>query len=167
MVDGVAGLLNDGGLNNLVDGVDLVGLGNSVWLGNLNSVWLGNVGLVDNLPLDWDWVWNWDINGVTVDLEFGLNASHGGGDLGVSADGSEDLLLSNGVSGCWSKVAGCWGDDGGSWGWDCWGSNWNGDLAGLGLSGNVGVSGLLLKGFSGDDVLVTSKNLLGSNLRDK
>jgi len=85
----------------------------------------------------------------------------------VSADGSEDLLLSNGVSGCWSKVAGCWGDDGGSWGWDCWGSNWNGDLAGLGLSGNVGVSGLLLKGFSGDDVLVTSKNLLGSNLRDK
>jgi hypothetical protein len=129
LVDGVAGLLNDGGLDNLVDWVDLVGLGNWVGLLDLNGVGLGNVGLVDDLSLDWHWVWNWDIDGNTVHLEFGLNASDSWGDLGVSADGSENLLLSDGVSWSGSKVARCWGDDGGSGCGNCWWGNWNSGLA--------------------------------------
>ena len=95
LVDGVVVLVNDGGIDDLVNGADLVGLGNWVRLLDLNGVGLGNVGLVDNLSLDWDWVWDWDIDGVPVDLEFRFDASHLGGDLGVSPDGSEDLLLWN------------------------------------------------------------------------
>lgn len=164
LVDGVVVLVNDWGVDNLVNGADLVGLGNWVRLLDLDGVWLGNVGLVDNLSLDWDGVWDWDIDGVTVDLEFRLDTSHLGGDLGVSPDGSEDLLLSNGVSWGWSIVAGCWWDDWGNWGWDSWGSNWNSGLAGPWLSGDVCVSGLLFKGLAGNDVLVSGQNLLGSNL---
>lgn len=107
LVNSVVGLLDDWGLNNLVDGVDLVGLSNWDWVGDLNGVRLGNVGLVDNLALNGEWDWNWDIDGDLVDLEFGLDAGHLGGDLGVSADWGKDLLLGDGVSGSRSKVAGC------------------------------------------------------------
>ena len=116
LVNGVAGLLNDWGLNNLVDGVDLVGLWDSVRLRDLNSVRLGNMGLVDDFTLNWNWVGDWDINGDLVDLELRLNSGHLGGDLGVGANWGKDLLLGDGISGSWSKVAGCWGDDGSSWG---------------------------------------------------
>ena len=93
LVDGVAGLLDDGSLNNLVDGVDLVGLSNSVGLRNLNGVGLGNVGLVDNLALNWDWVGDGEIDWDLVDLELWFNAGHLGGDLGVGANWSQDVLL--------------------------------------------------------------------------
>jgi len=117
LVDGVAGLLNDGGLNNLVDGVDLVGLGDGNWVGDLNGVGLGNMGLVDDLALNWDGVGDWDIDGNLVDLELGLDAGDLRSDLGVSANWGEDLLLGDGISGSWSKVAGSRGNDGSSWGW--------------------------------------------------
>jgi hypothetical protein len=93
LVDGVAGLLDDGSLDNLVDGVDLVGLSNSVGLGNLNGVGLGNVGLVDNLALNWDWVGDGEIDWDLVDLELWFNAGHLGGDLGVGANWSKDVFL--------------------------------------------------------------------------
>jgi len=164
LVNGVAGLLDDWGLNNLVDWVDLVGLGNWVGLFNLNGVWLGNVGLVDDLSLDWDWVWYWDINWVTVDIEFGLDAGHLGGDPGVGADWSGDSLLGNGISWGWAVVTWCWWDDWVSWGWDGWGGNCDGGLGSSGFTSNVRVSGLLFKGLSGNDVLVSSDDLLASDL---
>jgi hypothetical protein len=125
LVDGVAGLLNDRGLDDLVNLVNTVGLGNWVGLLDLNGVWLGNVGLVDNLLLNWDGVWDWDINGVTVDLEFRLDTADLGSDLGVSADWGQDLLLSHGVSWGRSIVTGGWGDNRGSWGWDNWAWKFN------------------------------------------
>ena len=103
-MDGVVVLVNDGGIDDLVDGANLVGLGNWVGLLDLNGVGLGDVGLVDNLSLDWDWVWDWDIDGVPVDLELGFDASHLGGDLGVSPDWGEDLLLLTNLRGNFSLV---------------------------------------------------------------
>lgn len=164
LVDGVAGLLNDWGLNNLVDWVDLVGLGNWVGLFNLNGVGLGNVGLVDDLLLDWDWVGDWDLNGVTVDLEFGLDASHDWGDLGVGADWSGDLFLGNGISWSWAVVIYAGWDDWASWFWDDWWSNCDGVGVRLWLSSDVRVSGLLFNALSSDDVLVSGNNLLASDL---
>ena len=117
LVNGVAGLLNDWGLNNLVDGVDLVGLWDSVRLRDLDGVGLGNMGLVDDLTLNRDWVGDWDIDWDLVDLELRLNAGHPRGDLGVSAHWGKDLLLSDGISGSWSIVTGSRGDDGSSRGW--------------------------------------------------
>lgn len=93
LVNGEAGLLDDWGLNNMVDWVDLVGLRNSNWVWDLNGVGLGNVGLVDNLALDWDGDWNWDLNGDLVHLKLGLDAGNLRGDLGVGANWSDDLLL--------------------------------------------------------------------------
>jgi hypothetical protein len=93
LMDGVAGLLNDWSLDYLMNGVDLIRFGDSIWLRNLNCVWLGNMSLVNNLFLDWNWVWNRNINRIPVDLEFWLNAPHSGGDLGVSADWSKNLFL--------------------------------------------------------------------------
>jgi hypothetical protein len=98
LVDSIARLLNDRSLNDLLDRVDLVGLGNSVGLRDINGVWLGYVGLVDNWTFNWDWVWNWDINRVLVDLELWFDASHLGSDSGVGADWSSNPLLFNKTS---------------------------------------------------------------------
>jgi hypothetical protein len=98
LMDSIAGLLNDRSLNDLLDRVDLVGLGNSVGLRNINCVGLGYVGLVDNWRFNWDWVWNWDINGVLVDLELWFDTSHLGSDSGVGADWSSNPLLFNKTS---------------------------------------------------------------------
>ena len=117
LVNGVAGLLDDWSLNDLVDGVDLVGLGNSNWMRDLDGVGLGNVGLVDDLTLNWNWVGDWDVDWNLVDLELRLDAGHPRSNLGVGADRGEDPLLGNSVSGSWSKVAGSRGDDGSSRGW--------------------------------------------------
>jgi len=48
--------------------------------------------------------------------------------------------------------------------WDGWWSNGNSGLGSLGWASNVGVSWGLLNGLASDDVLVSSKDLLGSNL---
>ena len=55
LVDGNMVLVNDGGLDNLVDGVDLVGLGNGIGLGNLNGVGFGNMFLNNDFSLNRDW----------------------------------------------------------------------------------------------------------------
>ena len=48
--------------------------------------------------------------------------------------------------------------------WDGWWGNGHGGLRGLGWASNVGEGWGLLNGLSGDDVLMSSKDLLGSNL---
>merc|ERR1712008_468655 len=54
LVDGNVVLVNDGGLDNLLDGVDLVGCGNGIGLGNLNGVGFGNMFLNDDFSLNGD-----------------------------------------------------------------------------------------------------------------
>lgn len=164
LVDGEGGMVNHWGLDDLVNWVDLVGLCDWNWVFNFDSVWLGNVLLDDDFPLNWNWVGNWNLDGNAVHLKFGLDALDLWGDDGVGADWGEDLFLGNGISWSWSIVAGCWRDDWASWGWDDWGWELNSGRVRLWLSGNVGEGWLLFKGLSGNDVLVSGKNLLASNL---
>ena len=89
----MANLVNDWGINNLLDRVNFVGLWDWVRLWNFNSVWLLDVGLVDNLPFNWDWVWDWNVDRYPVDVEFWLNTSDNWSDLGVGADWSSNDLL--------------------------------------------------------------------------
>ena len=79
--DGV--LVNDGGLHNMLDGVDSVRLGDSVGLFNLDGVGLGNMFVNDDFPFDGDGHGDGDLDGVFVHLKLGLNASDLGGDVGV------------------------------------------------------------------------------------
>ena len=61
LVNGDMVLVNDGGLDNLLDGMDLVGLGNGIRLGNLNGVRFGNMFLNDDFSLDGDGDGNRDL----------------------------------------------------------------------------------------------------------
>merc|ERR1719381_34662 len=109
-VGGVGVVVDTGLLNNLVDGVDLVGGGDGDGSGNLNGVGLVDVLGDEDLSLDGDGDLDRDINVVLVDLELGNNLGLDRGDSGVSSHGSSDLLLDNGVSGGWSSGDGCRGD---------------------------------------------------------
>merc|ERR1719228_1590635 len=143
LVDGDMVLVNDGGLDNLVDGVDLVGLGNGIGLGNLNGVGFGNMFLNNDFSLNGDGDSNGDLDGVFVNLELGFDSGHLGSDDRVGPDGSLDFGDGNGISGCGSLVGGCWGDgsirEGGSG--DDRGGNGNCVLSSLGGFSNVGISG--------------------------
>merc|ERR1719219_2149944 len=110
LVDGDMVLVNDGGLDNLLDGVDLVGLGNSIGLGNLNGVGFGNMFLNDDFSLNGDGDSNRDLDGVFVNLELRFDSGHLGSDDRVGPDGSLDFGDGNGISGCGSLVGGWWGD---------------------------------------------------------
>jgi hypothetical protein len=141
--DGV--LVNDGGIDDVVDGVDLVGLGDSVGLGNLNGVGLGNMFVDDDLSLNGSGHWDGDLDGVSVYLKLGFDATNLRGDLGVGADGSSNSLDGDGVSGGGSLVGGCGRDSSIRCGSsrDGWGSNGDSDLRGLGGTSNISVgSGL-------------------------
>merc|ERR1711884_195888 len=108
LVDGNMVLVNDGGLDNLVDGVDLVGLGNGIGLGNLNGVGFGNMFFNNDFSLYRDGDRLGDLNGVFVDCEFRNNSGHLGCDVSVGPDRGLDFGDGNGVSGCRSLVGGCW-----------------------------------------------------------
>jgi len=141
--DGV--LINDGGLDDVLDRVDLVGLGDSVGLGNLNGVGFGNMFVDDDLTLNGDGDSDGDLDGVFVYLKLGLDAGHLGSDSGVSTHGSGDSLDGDGISGGGSLVGRC-GRDGsigcrGSG--ESRGSNGDSDLRGLGLTGNISVGSSL------------------------
>jgi len=156
--DSVGLLLNDWGLDDVLDLVDLVGLGDSNWGWDLNVVWLGDV-LVDNdLPLDWGWDRDWDSDLVLVDLQFRLDPGLLWGDDGVGPDWGQDALLGHGISWGWSQVDWCWWD-GSIWSWGNWGS-WDGQLLGDNLVGGWGVDqavgSWLVDGLSGLDVLVSN-----------
>merc|ERR1719225_1202321 len=133
--DGV--LVNDGGFHNMLNGVDSVGLGDSVGLRDLNGVRLGHMFVNNDFPFD------------------------GNGDR----DGNGDSLDSDGISRGGSLVGGCGRD--GSIGdrssGDGRGSNGDSGLGGLGLTSDISVGGsladrLLLS------VGVSGLNSLGTNL---
>jgi len=158
-------LVNDGGLDDVLHRVHLVGLGHSVGLGHFNGVGLGHVLLVDDLLFDRDGDGDGDLDGVLVDLELGLDAGHLGGDDGVSPDGGGNPLDGDSVGGGGALVGGCGGDGGvGSRGGRKGrGSNGHSGLRSLGGLSHVGVGGGLV-GLFVLSVGVASLHSLGSNL---
>jgi len=164
LVDGNVVLVNDGGLDNLLDGVDLVGCGNGIGLGNLNRVGFGNMFLNDDFSLNGDGDGNGDLDGVFVDSDFRFDSGHLGSDDSVGPDGSLDFGDGHSVSGCGSLVGGDCGDgsiEGGSG--DDRGREGDGVLRSLGGLSNVGV-GKSLGDLRVLSVVVSSLDSLGSNL---
>jgi len=158
-------LVNDGGLDDMVDRVDLVGLGDSIGLGNLDSVGLGDMFVNDDLSLDGSGHGDGDLDGVFVYLKLGFDAAHLRGDLGVGADRGSNSLDGHGVSGGGSLIGGCGRDSSIGCGSsrDGRGSDGHSDLGGLGSTSNVGVrSSLVHRLLLG--VSVSGLDGLGSNL---
>merc|ERR1719342_396805 len=132
----ICGMVDMRGLNDLLDGVDLVGSRDR------------------------------DINVVLLYVQLWDNVGDLRSDSGVGSDGSSNLGLNNGVSGSrssWDRgrrngSIWCWGsrDD---WGWESLGLN-----EVLGSSGNIRGSGLRDGLLSGNNVVVASNNLLDSGL---
>merc|ERR1711962_350877 len=159
-VDIVGGVVDMGGLNNLLDGVDLVGGGNGNSTGNSNLVRSGHMLVYDNLTLDRNGNMDGDVNVVVLYIELGDDVGLLGGDPGVGPHGGEDLLLDHGVSRSGSLVGGSRGD----------GSNVGGSVRdhgrgkGTGLHGvdgrssDAGYSGLGNGFNSGNSVLVSTNN---------
>jgi len=137
--------IDDGGLDDGLDRVDLVGLGHGIRLGYLDGVGLGNVLLIDDLSLDRDGDSDRDLDGVFVYLKLGFDTSHCGSNDSVGPDGSSDFLDSDGISRSGSLVCGCGGD--GSVGsrdsGDGRGGNGDSVLGGLGGLSHIGVGGSL------------------------
>ena len=69
LMDSDVMLVNDRGLDDMVDGVDLVGLRDGIGLGHLNGVGFGHVLLVDDFPFNGDGDGNGNLDFVFVDLE--------------------------------------------------------------------------------------------------
>jgi len=165
LVDSDMVLVNDGSLDNLLDRVDLVGLGNGIGLGNLNGVGFGNMFLDNDFSLNGDGDSNGDLDGVFVNLELGFDSGHLGSDDRVGPDGSLDFGDGNGISGCGSLVGGWWGDGSirGRGSRDDGGREGNSALRSLGGFSNVGISGGLVD-LSMLSVTDSSLDTLGSNL---
>jgi len=145
LVDSDVVLVNHGGLDNLVDGVNLVGLGNGIRLGNFNGVGFGNMFQNNDFSLNGNGHGDRDLNNVLFHFKLGFNTGDLWGDNGVGPDGGCDSGDGNGISGCRSLVGGCRGK--GKVGCGCSGEYWgcNGHSALRSLSGfsNIGVSGCL------------------------
>jgi len=162
----ICGMVDMRGLNDLLDGVDLVGSWDRDSTGNGDLVWLGNMVDLDNLTGNGTWDSNRDINVVLLYVQLWDNVGDLRSDPGVGSDGSSDLGLNNGVSGSrssWDRgrrngSIWCWGsrDD---WGWESLGLN-----EVLGSSGNIRGSRLRDGLLSGNNVVVASNNLLDSGL---
>merc|ERR1719209_332552 len=162
----ICGVVDVRGLNDFLDGVDLVGSWDMDGTGNRNFVRLSDMGDLDDLTGNGTWDSNGDINVVVLDIDLWNNVGDLRGDSGVGSDRSSDLLLNNGVSRSGSSWDRC-GRDGSI---RCWGSRdgWrgNGDSLNnvLGSSGNIRM-GRLRDGFlSSNGISVSSNNLLGSSL---
>merc|ERR1712180_293250 len=159
-VDVVGGVVDMGGLNNLLDGVDLVGGGNGNSTGNSDLIRSGHMLVHDDLTLDGNGDMDGDVNVVVLYIELGDDVGLLGSDPGVGPHGGEDLLLDHGVSRSGSLVGGSRGD----------GSNVGGSVRdhgrgkGTGLHGvhgrssNAGYSGLGDGFNSGNSVLVSTNN---------
>jgi len=165
LVDGDMVLVNDGGVNNLVDGVDLVGCGYGIGLGDLNGVGFGNMYVNDDFSLNGNGHSNGDLDDVFVNLELRNDLGHLGSDDRVGPDGSLDFGDGNGISGCGSPVDGGCGD--GSIGERGSGDKWSGEghsaLRALGGFSNVGVCWGLADLRVLSEVM-SSLDSLGSNL---
>jgi len=165
LMDSDVMLVNDRGLDDMVDGVDLVGLRDGIGLGHLNGVGFGHVLLVDDFPFNGDGDGNGNFDFVFVDLKLGFDTFHLGSDDGVGSDRCSNFGDGNGVSRCRSLVGRCWRNSGirCRCSRDDWWCNGHSGLGGLGGASHVSVgSGLahaLLLGV-GD----ASLNSLGSHL---
>jgi len=165
LVDSDVVLVNDRGLDHVVNGVDLVGLRNGIGLGDLNGVGLGHVLLNDDFPFNGDGDGNGNLNGVFLNLKLGFDTFHLGSDDGVSSDRCSNLGDGDGVSRCGSLVGGsrgngsirCRSDGDGRW------CNGHSGLRGFGGPSDISVGSglahaLLL------DVGVASLHSLGAHL---
>ena len=99
VVGGVGGVVHMGGLNDLLDGVHLVGGGHRDGAGHGHVVGGGHVLVHDDLTLDGDGDVDGQVNVVVGDLDLGDDVGLLGGDPGVGPHGSKDPLLDNSVSG--------------------------------------------------------------------
>lgn len=109
-------LVDDWGMNNTLDWVDLVGLWDWDGTWNGNFVWLRDMLVLDNDSFNWDWDGYGDIKGNFVDLEFRLDTVKTGSDDGVGTDWGVNCISGYGISWgcckvyCWSGKGdrGCW-----------------------------------------------------------
>jgi hypothetical protein len=167
-VMGVRGgvLSDDGSLDDLLDGMDRVGLGNVDSTGYIDGVRPLHVLLDNDLPLDGDGDVHLNVIGDTVHLELGLDDGPLGSHDGVGADGSEDPLLGDGVSRSGALVRGCGGDDEGNVAsiWEDRLGNREGGLGSLGGLSDVGVGLLRVERRACDVELASDLDLLGSDL---
>merc|ERR1719477_350038 len=162
----ICGVVDVGSLNDLLDGVNLVGSWDmdGTWDGNL--IRLGNMGDLDDLTGNGTWDSNGDINVVFLDIDLRDNVGDLRGDSGVGSHGSSDLGLDNGVSGSRASWDRSWGD--GSI--RCWGSRDGGRGKSNGLNKVLGLSSNVRMGRLGDGLLssngvsMSSNNLLDSSL---
>jgi len=160
------GVVDVRGLNDFLDGVDLVGSWDMDGTGNRNFVRLSNMGDLDDLTGNGTWDSNGDIDIVVLDIDLWDNVGDLRGDSGVGSDGSSDLGLDNGVSRSWAS----W--DRGRWDGSirCWGSRdgWRGKSNSLnevlGFSSNIGMGRLGDGLLSSNGVSMSSNNLLDSGL---
>jgi len=164
----VGGVVDVGGLNNLLDRVDLVGGRDGDSPGDGNLIRGGDVLVHNDLTLDRDGDMDGDIDIVVLDIDLGDDVGLLGSDPGVGPHGSEDLLLDHGVSGSGSLVSGS-GRDGSHIGSSV-GDDGRGEGAGLhnvlGRSGNAGNSGLGDGLLSGNSVLVAGNHGNRSSLHN-
>merc|ERR1719318_2360142 len=150
------GVVDVRGLNDFLDGMDLVGSWDMDGTGNRNFVRLSDMGDLDDLSGNGTWDSNGDINVVVLDIDLWNNVGDLRGDSGVGSDGSSDPLLNNSVS----RSRSSW-DRGRRDGWRGNGDSLN-DV--LGSSGNIRM-GRLGDGFlSSNGISVSSNNLLASSL---
>jgi len=165
LVDSDVVLVNHGGLDNLVDGVNLVRLGNGIRLGNFNGVGFGNMFQNNDFSLNGNGHGDRDLNNVLFHFKLGFNTGDLWGDNGVGPDGGCNSGDGNGISGCRSLVGGCRGK--GKVGCGCsgeyWGCNGHGALRSLSGFSNISVSGCLAD-FSVLGISVPSLDSLGAHL---
>merc|ERR1711892_1075173 len=156
----VCGVVDMGGLNDLLDGVNLVGSWDWDGTGNGDLIRLGDM-LVDNdLTGNGTWDGNWDINVVFLDIDLWDNVGELGSDSGVSSDWSKDSLLDNSVSRgrssrnrCrWDGSIRCWSNG------DSWRGKGNSLNKVLGSTSSIGYSGLGKRSVSGNSVSVSSNS---------
>merc|ERR1719442_93259 len=95
VVGGVGGVVNMGGLNDLLDGVDLVRGSHGDGTGNRDLVRGRDVLVHNHGALNGDRHMDGDVNVVVLDLNLGDDVGLLRGDPGVGPHGSEDLLLDN------------------------------------------------------------------------
>merc|ERR1712243_538229 len=160
-VDIVGGVVDMGSLNNLLDGVHLVGGGDGDSTGNSDLVRGGHMLVHDDLTLDGNGNMDGDVNVVVLYIELGDDVGLLGSDPGVSPHGGEDPLLDHGVSRSGSLVGGSSRDGSKSRGGSVR-DHGRGQGTGLngvhGRSSDAGYSGLGNVFNSGNSVLVATNN---------
>lgn len=177
LVDSDVMLVNDRGLDHMVNGMDLVGLRDGIRLGDLNGIRLGHVFLDDDFPFNGDGDGTGDVDVVFVDLKLGLDTFHLGSNDGVSSDRCGNFGDGDGVSRCWALVGGGWRNSSVRCrcSRDDWWGNGNGGLSGLGWGSNVsegsGLADALLLGVGNTglhtlsahlDLTVTNHSMVGA-----